>query len=73
MELAPFGPSVTQPTKDLVAAAKAKILAGRSPFTGPIYDQGGTLRLPADTAATPQQLSSLNYLVKGVVGTLPSQ
>ena len=73
MELAPYGPSVAQPTKDLVAAAKAQILGGRSPFTGPIYDQSGKVKLAAGTAATAQQLSGLNYLVKGVVGTLPSQ
>jgi simple sugar transport system substrate-binding protein/basic membrane protein A len=71
MELAPFGPSVDQPTKDLVAAAKTRILGGRSPFTGPIYDQSGAVKLAAGIAATPAQLSGLNYLVKGV-GTLPS-
>jgi simple sugar transport system substrate-binding protein/basic membrane protein A len=72
LTLAPFGPSVTQPTKDLIAAAKAKILSGTSPYTGPITDQSGTVRIPAGQTATAAQLSSLCYLVKGVVGTVPA-
>ncbi|MDQ1356686.1 MAG: basic rane protein [Acidimicrobiaceae bacterium] len=72
LALAPFGPSVTKATQDLIAAAKAKILAGTSPYTGPITDQSGTVRIPAGQTATADQLSSLCYLVKGVVGTVPA-
>jgi simple sugar transport system substrate-binding protein/basic membrane protein A len=72
LALAPFGPSVTSDTKNLVNAAKAKILAGMSPYTGPITDQSGTVRIPAGVTATADQLSSLCYLVKGVVGTVPA-
>ncbi len=72
LSLAPFGPSVTSATKDLIAAAKAKILSGTSPYTGPITDQSGTVRIPAGQTATADQLSSLCYLVKGVVGTVPA-
>ena len=72
LTLAPFGPSVSADTKALIATAKAKILAGTSPYTGPITDQNGTLRIPAGQTATADQLSSLCYLVKGVVGTVPA-
>ncbi|HEX3541684.1 MAG TPA: BMP family ABC transporter substrate-binding protein [Acidimicrobiales bacterium] len=72
LALAPFGPSVTQATKDLITAAKAKILSGTSPYTGPITDQSGTVRIAAGQTATADQLSSLCYLVKGVVGTVPA-
>jgi simple sugar transport system substrate-binding protein/basic membrane protein A len=71
MQLSPFGPSVTAPTKKLVGTAKTKILGGWSPFTGPIYDQSGKLVIPKGKAATGQQLSSMSYLVKGVVGSIP--
>lgn len=71
MVLAPFGPSVTSETQQLVADAKAKILAGRSPFTGPITDQSGKVQVPDGQAATPDELTALNYLVKGVIGTAP--
>ena len=52
MDLAPFGPSVTAQTKDLVAAAKKKILGGWSPFTGPVVDQGGKTVVAEGEAAT---------------------
>jgi simple sugar transport system substrate-binding protein/basic membrane protein A len=71
MELAPYGPSVTPATKSLIEAAKTKILGGFSPFTGPISDQSGKLMIADGKVATGQELSSLSYLVKGVVGTLP--
>jgi simple sugar transport system substrate-binding protein/basic membrane protein A len=72
MVLAPFGPSVSDSTKSLITAVKTKILGGWSPFTGPIYDQSGKLQLKAGQVATAQQIAGLNYLVKGVIGTLPA-
>ncbi len=72
MVLAPFGPSVSASTKATISTVQSKILGGWSPFTGPVYNQAGKLMLKAGQAATAQQLASLNYLVKGVVGTLPS-
>ena len=41
------------------------------PFTGPISDQSGKLRIPA---ASPDRttLESTDYLVEGVVGKIPS-
>jgi simple sugar transport system substrate-binding protein/basic membrane protein A len=72
MELAPYGPSVKPATKTLIATAKTKILGGWSPFTGPIYDQAGKVEVAKGKAATAAQLASMAYLVKGVVGTIPS-
>ncbi len=72
LALAPFGPSVTSATQALIADAKTKILAGTSPYTGPITDQAGAVRIAAGQTATAAQLSSLCYLVKGVVGTVPA-
>jgi simple sugar transport system substrate-binding protein/basic membrane protein A len=71
MDLSPFGPSVAAGTKAKIAVAKKKILNGWSPFTGPVYDQKGKLMIPKGKAATGQQLASLSYLVKGVVGSIP--
>jgi simple sugar transport system substrate-binding protein/basic membrane protein A len=71
MELAPYGKSVAADTQTMIASSKTKILGGFSPFTGPIYDQSGKLRLADGKVATGQELSSLNYFVKGVVGTIP--
>jgi basic membrane protein A len=72
MVLAPYGPSVSASTKKLIATTKAKVLSGWSPFTGPIYDQAGKIEVAKGKAATSAQLTSMGYLVKGVIGTLPS-
>ena len=71
MQLAPYGPSVTAPTKKLISTAKSKILGGWSPFTGPIVDQSGKVQVAKGKAATAAQLTGMTYLVKGVVGTIP--
>jgi simple sugar transport system substrate-binding protein/basic membrane protein A len=71
MKLSPYGPSVTSATKSKVAAAQKKILGGWSPFTGPVYDQKGKVQVAKGKAATTQQISSMSYLVKGVVGSIP--
>ena len=71
MVLAPFGPSVTSATKTLISGAKDKILGGWSPFTGPIVDQSGKSRVAKGAVATSDDISSMDYLVKGVVGSIP--
>ncbi len=71
MKLAAYGPSVAPSTKTLIATAQKRILAGWSPYTGPIYDQKGKMVIGKGMPATTKQLSSLGYLVKGVVGSLP--
>ncbi len=73
LQLSAFGPSVTADTQKLVGDAKAKILGGWSPFTGPIYDQSGKLTVPAGQAASAADLAGLSYLVKGVIGNASSK
>jgi simple sugar transport system substrate-binding protein/basic membrane protein A len=68
----PFGPSVTQETKDAIAAAKTKISAADgSPFVGPVTDQDGKVRIPAGTVPDYATLDTIDYFVDGVVGQLP--
>ncbi len=71
MQLAPYGPAVGADARGLITAAKNKILAGRSPFTGPVYDQAGAVKVAKGSAATAEQISTMSFLVKGVVGTTP--
>jgi simple sugar transport system substrate-binding protein len=70
LEMAPF-----RNMPDAVAAfAKttiADIAAGKiKVFTGPLTDQSGTLKLPAGAVMDDATLSSLQWLVQGVDGTL---
>jgi basic membrane protein A len=41
------------------------------PFTGPIYDQDGTLRLEAGQRATIGELLTIDWFVEGNIGTIP--
>ncbi|MHB8641422.1 MAG: BMP family ABC transporter substrate-binding protein [Gaiellaceae bacterium] len=68
--LAPFGKGVSAATKKLIARQKALIVSGKwNEFSGPIYDQSGKLRIKAGSRASLADLMSMNYLVKGVIGS----
>jgi len=65
-----FGSSVTDDTKAKIDAAKKKLEAGASPFTGPIVDNTGTTQVPAGTTPTVAEIESMQYFVEGVSGTI---
>ena len=68
--LAPYGSGVSAATKKLIASEKAKIVSGKwNEFSGPIYDQSGKLRIKRGHRASFGDLMSMNYLVKGVIGS----
>ena len=51
--------------------AKADIIAGKQKvFTGPLYDQSGTEKVPAGTTLTDKELLSMDWFVKGVDGKI---
>ena len=65
-----FGPSVTDDTKALIAAAATKIEGGWSPFTGPITAQDGTVKVEDGVTPPVETVEQMDYFVQGVVGTL---
>jgi basic membrane protein A and related proteins len=68
--LAPYGPGVSAKTKALIAAKQAAIESGKFyEFTGPIYDQNGKLAVKPGVKLSVNQLYSLDWLVKGVIGS----
>lgn len=70
--LAPFGASVPQEVQDEVLKVKDAIIAGTlKPFTGPIKDQSGTVRIEGEQPDT-VTLEKTDYLVEGVIGTIPN-
>jgi len=72
LDLAPFGPMVPKEVQDEVNAAKAKIISGElHPFTGPIKDNTGQLRVEAGKTMTDEELLAFNWLVEGVKGEIP--
>ena len=51
---------------------EAAIIAGKAhPFTGPIKDQDGKLRVAAGKFMPDEELRGINWLTEGVQGTLP--
>jgi basic membrane protein A and related proteins len=68
--LAPFGKGVSAKTKALIAAQQKLIKSGSwNEFSGPIYDQSGKLRIKKGHRPTFTELYSMNWLVKGVIGS----
>ena len=57
-------------TKALIAAQEKLIKSGKwNEFSGPIYDQKGKLRIKPGQRPSYGDLMSMNYLVKGVIGS----
>jgi len=68
--LASYGPSVTAATKAKIAAKRAGLVNGSFyEFEGPLYDQKGKLRIKKGHRMTVKELYSMNWLVKGIVGS----
>lgn len=72
--------TIELPISDLVPAdvrAEAEqIIAGIKsgafhPFTGPIMDKKGEVRIPAGAVASNAELAGMNYYVKGITANLP--
>jgi basic membrane protein A and related proteins len=68
--LDPFGKSVPEPVRKTVLATKAQILEGsKVVWQGPIVRQDGTTAVPAGQKMTLEQIETMDYLVKGVIGS----
>ena len=72
LDLAPFGPMVPQDVRDLVEKEKQRIISGEfDVFVGPIKDNTGQLRVPEGVTMTDEEKLAFDWLVEGVVGTIP--
>ena len=69
VRVASFGGSVPEETKQLVLDTVEGLRKGNiSPFSGPIYDQDGEIRIAEGETATDEYLQGVDWLVQGVVG-----
>ncbi len=74
VDIAPFGPAVPDKVKAVVNAFKELIVEGKfDPFTGPIYDQSGKLRVEKGVRMSDDALLSMNWFVDNVVGSIPKE
>jgi simple sugar transport system substrate-binding protein/basic membrane protein A len=69
LELAPFGPDVTPEVQAKIQAEEAKLKAGGSIFTGPIYCNNGKLLVAKGQTLTPAQINANTCFVKGVIAS----
>ncbi|HKY58866.1 MAG TPA: BMP family ABC transporter substrate-binding protein [Aeromicrobium sp.] len=58
-------------TRELVADAEARMRSGWSPFTGPIVDRDGRVRQPDGVKPKRSEIDHMDYVIEGVVGTIP--
>lgn len=69
--LAPYGPSVSQETKDLIAEQQEWLgTADGSPFVGPVVAQDGTVKVADGEIPSYDEVDGMDYFVEGVVGNL---
>lgn len=69
-KLAPFGPGVSAASKAAIAKKLQALRSGTFyEFAGPLYDQKGTLKVPKGKRLGINDLYSMNWLVKGVIGS----
>ena len=72
VRLARFGPTVPRRVRERVRATYRRLMSGElHPFTGPVRDQRGRLRIRAGERPDVIELEETAYLVEGVVGRLP--
>ncbi|MFL5257529.1 MAG: BMP family ABC transporter substrate-binding protein [Rhodopila sp.] len=70
LQMAPYA-NMPPDVAALATTTEADIRSGRNKiFTGPIKDQGGTVKVPAGTTMDDAALSSMQWLVEGVEGKL---
>jgi basic membrane lipoprotein Med (substrate-binding protein (PBP1-ABC) superfamily) len=68
LALAPFGSDIPPDVQALVTAAADKVAKGYNPFTGPIIDNKGTVRIKDGEAWGGDKMGSFDWYVAGVVG-----
>ena len=72
IKIAPMNAAVPKDVKALVTKLEGEIRTGkRHPFTGPVVDQDGTVRVPAGKTMTDDELGKMDYFVQGVASKLP--
>ncbi|HEV8500367.1 MAG TPA: BMP family ABC transporter substrate-binding protein [Casimicrobiaceae bacterium] len=73
IRMAPFNAAVPKSVQDEMLKAQADIVAGRlSPFSGPMKDNEGKLRLAAGATMTDEAMNKMDYYVEGVQGKVPT-
>ncbi len=69
VDIAPFGSMVPEKIRQEVLRVKESIKSNNfTVFSGPVLNREGKIRIPKGKQATDEELISMNWFVKGVVG-----
>jgi basic membrane protein A and related proteins len=68
MAVAPFGKSVPADVQTLVTASADNVAQGFNPFTGPVTDNMGDVRIPAGESWGGDKMGNFDWYVEGVIG-----
>jgi basic membrane protein A and related proteins len=68
MAIAPFGPAVPSDVRALVNSSADKVEKGFNPFTGPVTDNTGTVRIAAGQSWGGDKMGNFDWYVEGVIG-----
>jgi len=69
VNLSPLTENAPEGAQEAVDKAQAAILSGENKiFTGPLKDNTGQLKVPEGVTLTDEQLTSIDWLVEGVIG-----
>jgi basic membrane protein A len=68
MTVAPFGNAVPDDVRQLVTATADRIAKGFNPFTGPVTDNTGVIRIKDGEVWGGDKMGSFDWYVEGVVG-----
>jgi hypothetical protein len=68
MAVAPFGAAVPPDVRTLVTASADRVGQGFNPFTGPVTDNTGVVRIPAGQAWGGEPMGNFDWYVEGVIG-----
>lgn len=72
IDITKFGSKVDASFQQTVTAKRQDIINGTfDPFSGPVYDQSGKLKYAKGSKASDADLLSIDWFVKGVVGSIP--
>ena len=72
VEMAPYGPKITEEAKAAAEEVKAAIIAGEMhPFEGPINNQAGEQVVAEGETLSDEELLKMDYYVEGIQDSLP--
>jgi simple sugar transport system substrate-binding protein len=74
IKMAPMSAQVPKAVQEQVNKLEGEIKAGKfHPFTGPVVDQDGKVRVPAGQTISDEDLQKMDYFVQGVASKMPSK